>query len=589
MRTLLPFLASAALAAAAGKPIVAVYDLEGALSENGRAEASMLSMNLDAERPLTFHDLAGAFRAAAADDAVEAIVLDADGAMLTLPQIQELRRHLIDAREAGKEVWIYSDYFNNKTALLGSAASRFVLMPEAAVNFSGIHAESMYFKGMLDKAGLEAEVVHIGDFRSFGEEFYRTGPSEFAAKQTEELIDGIFSEIVEDVAAGRQVEKAKVFAMIDRGSFNAADAEAAGLVDDRQHRTDFNAMLREKYAEAKFDREYALPDLDGPDVDNIFDVFKLLMSSGDDADSKSDYVAVVVMQGGISDASVAPVRKAIVKLLKDEHAKALVLRVDSPGGSALSSEVLWEVTDEWKSTGRPLAVSMGGVAASGGYYISAGADRIFAEPGTITGSIGVVGMKLVVAEAMEKIGITTHSVKRGEHADAMSMTKGFSEEEEALVRKSMEEVYGTFKKRIVDGRGERLKGELEPLAGGRVYTGRRALELGLVDELGGLTDAIAWAADKAGIEEPKSRLLPEPKSPLEGLFSKPEKDKDGELVGMSPARPSVSAAVGAMVREAGLGALPGSARRSIGRALERLQAIEESRVQLIGPDLELRW
>ena len=589
MRTLIPILSAAVILAADGKPIVAVYDLEGALSESGRAETSMLSMDFDAERPLTFHDLAGSFRDAAADEEVAAIVIDADGATLSLPQIQELRRHLIDAREAGKDVWIYSDYFNNKTALLGSAASQFVLMPEAWVDFSGIHGQSMYFKGMLDKAGLEAEVVHIGDFKSFGEEFYRTGPSEFAAKQTEELIDGIFSEIVDDVAAGREVEKAKVIEMIDRGSFNVEDAKEAGLIDDSQHRTDFNSMLREKYVEAKFDREFALPDLDGPDVDSIFDVFKLLMSSGDDANSKDDYVAVVVMQGGISDASVAPVRKAIIKLLKDEHAKALVLRVDSPGGSALSSEVLWEVTDEWKATGRPLAVSMGGVAASGGYYISAGADRIFAEPGTITGSIGVVGMKLVASGAMEKIGITTHSTQRGKHADAMSMTKGFTDEEEALLRRSMEEVYGTFKKRIIDGRGDRLKGELEPLAGGRVYTGRRALELGLVDELGGLTDAIAWAADEAGIEEPKSRLTPEPKSPLEGLFSKPDKDKGGELVGMSPARSSATEALAAMIQQSALGVLPENTRRSLGRAIERLRAIEESRVQLLGPDFELSW
>lgn len=589
MRILLSLLASATLAAAADKPVVAVYDLEGALSENGIASNSLLSMDLSPERPLTFHDLALGFQQAAADPEVRAIVIDADGAMLGLPQIQELRRHLLDAREAGKDVWLYSDYYNNKSALLGSAANHFVLMPEAGVDFAGIHAQSMYFKGLLDKAGLEADVIHIGDFKSFGEEFYRTGPSEFSATQTEELVDGMFSEITGAVADGRGLDRATVVGMIDKGTFTAAEAQEAGLVDDLQYRTDFNTALREKYGEAEFDREYALPDRDGPDIDSIFDVFKLLMSSGDDGKSKDDYVAVVVLQGGISDASIAPVRKAIVKLLKDEHAKALVLRVDSPGGSALSSDVLWEVTDEWKAGGRPFAVSMGGVAASGGYYVSAGADRIFAEPGTITGSIGVVGMKIVAGEAMEKLGITTHSVQRGRHADAMSMTEGFDEEEEKLIRQSMVEVYRTFKKRITDGRGDRLKGEIEDMAGGRVYTGRRALELGLVDELGGLTDAIAWAAGEAGLEEPDSRLLPEPKSPFEGLFSKPEKNEDGELVRMSPAGSSAGAAVAEVLREAGLGTLPEAARRPLARGLERLDAIGESRVQLLGPDLELRW
>jgi protease-4 len=589
MKTALLLFASVSLALADKSPIVAVYDLEGPVSENGDTGASMFSMDFSTERPLTFHDLALGLQRAAADPKVSAVVIDADGASFGLAQLEELQRHLLDAREAGKDVWVYSDYFDNKTALLGSAANHFVLMPEADVRFAGIHAQSMYFKGLLDKAGIEADVIHIGDFKSFGEEFYRTGPSEFAAKQTEELIDGIFSEITTAVAEGRGIGHAKVLELIDQGTFTAAEAKEAGLVDDLQYRTDFNTALRDRYEEAKFDRGYGLPDLDGPEVDSIFDVFKLLMDSGKSGRSKDDYVAVVAMQGGISDATIAPVREEIVKLLEEPHAKALVLRVDSPGGSALSSEVLWEATDEWKAAGRPFVVSMGGVAASGGYYIAAGADRIFAEPGTITGSIGVVGMKLVVGGALDKLGITTHSVQRGRHADAMSMTEGFDEEEERLVRESMTEVYGTFKQRILDGRGDRLKGELEPMAGGRVYTGSRALELGLVDELGGLTDAIAWAAKEAGMEKPSSRLLPEPKSPFEGLFSKPEKDDDGELVRMRPAVPAASVSLRAAIREAGLEALPSAVGRPLARALQRLDAIGESRVQLIGPDLDFRW
>ncbi len=589
MKIILPILAAASLLAAEGKPVVAVYDLEGVISESGITQTSLLSVNLNTERPLTFHDLTVAFRKAAADEAVSAIVVDADGAMLSLPQIEELHRHLLDAREACKDVWLFSDYYTTKPALLGSAANHFVLMPEAGVDFAGIHAQSMYFKGLLDKAGLEAEVVHIGDFKSFGEEFYRTGPSEFAAKQTEELVDGIFSGIVDAVAGGRGIERTKVMEMIDRGTFTAEEAKQAGLVDELQYRTDFNASLRERYKDAGFDREFALPDLDGPDVDSIFDVFKLLMSSGDDSKADSEYVAVVVMQGAISDATIEPVRKAVVKLLEDDKAKALVLRVDSPGGSALSSEVLWEATDEWKASGRPCAVSMGGVAASGGYYISSGADRIFAEEGTITGSIGVVGMKIVAGEALAKLGITTHSVQRGKHADAMSMTEGFDEEEEELVREAMLDIYATFKRRITDGRGDRLKGDLEAMAGGRVYTGSRALELGLVDEIGGLTDAIDWAAEQAGLDKVESRVLPEPKSPFEGIFSKPDEDEDGELVRMSPARSNPAQMLASSIRETGLGTLPEIARRPLARALDRLEAIGESRIQLIGPDLELRW
>lgn len=582
----LALLASAAFAA--DKPIVAVYDLEQGLSESGMSEASLLNMSFESQRPLTFFDVTRSLGLAVKDPEVKAIVLEVDSAPLGLAQIEELRGHLQAAREAEKDVWLYSDYYNTKTALLGAAANHFVLMPEAGVTFSGMASQSMYFKGMLDKAGLQADVIHIGDFKSFGEEFYRTGPSEFAAKQREELIGGMFDQIIGTVSEGRGVESEDLMGLVDRGEFTATDAKEAGLVDDLQYRTDFNALLREKYPEAKFDREYELPDLDGPEMDSIFDMFKLMMSSGRDSKSKEDYVAVVVLEGGISDASIAPVREQIVKLLKDEHAKGLVLRVNSPGGSALSSEVLWEATDEWKGSGRPFAVSMGGVAASGGYYVSAGADRIFAEPGTITGSIGVVGMKMVMGGALEKLGITTHTIQRGEHADAMSFTEPFTEEEKALVRKSMLDVYGTFKKRIMDGRGDRLKGELEGMAGGRVYTGKRALELGLVDELGGLAQAIAWTAEKAGVDADSVQLRPEPKSALEGMFSAPDKKGSDEIVRMGGSNPAGSA-VRSVIRDAGISQFPEPVRRPIERALQRLDAISESRVQLIAPDIDLRW
>lgn len=587
----LPLLAAASLSSLIhAAPTVAVYDLPPGMTESGVAGSmSLLSPQIDAARPLTFHDITTSLSKAAGDPDLRAVVVDADDAALGLPQILEIRRHLLALRKGGKDVWVYSDHFDAKSALLGSAANHFMLLPEADSDFAGLAAESMYFKGLLDKVGVQADVIHIGDFKSFGEEFYRTGPSEFAEKQQTELVDGIFQILVRSVAEGRGVDEDVVLRMINQGSFTAAEAEEAGLVDGLAYRTDFNRRLRETYAGVEFDDSYQLPDRDGPEVKGLMDLVKLFMNAGVDPKADQDYVAVVVLEGGISDETVAPVREAILKILKDDKAKAMVLRVDSPGGSALASEVLWEVTDEWKASGRPFAVSMGGVAASGGYYVSAGADRIFAEAGTVTGSIGVVGMKFVTAGAMEKMGITTHRVERGEHAAAMSMTQPFTPEESELVRKSMLSVYATFKKRITDGRGDRLKGELEGMAGGRVYTGERALELGLVDEIGGLAEAIAWASKRAGLAEPFSRLRPEPKSMLEGLFATPEKDADGELVKIQIAPKPVSEAVRSLIGEAGVSALPESARESVSRALERLDGISQSRIQLIGPDLRFEW
>lgn len=586
---LISLLLSLSLASAAEKPIIAIYDLQGPLSESGQSSSSLLSLDFETSRPLTFFDVTRSLEKAAADPLVKALVLDVDDSPLSLSQLQEIRHHLLAARDGGKDVWIYSDHFQNRSALLGSAANHFVLMPEADVLFSGIHSESLYFKGLLDKVGVAADVIHIGDFKSYGEEFYRTGPSDFAKKQRKELIDGTFDQIIDGIADGRKIPREKVLELVDRGTFTAKDAMEAGLVDELDYRTEFNRKLRKLYAEAKFDREYELPDLDGPKIDGLFDLFKLMLTSGRDTKSRKDFVAVVTLEGSISEKSIAPVRKEILSLIKNPRAKALVLRVDSPGGSALASEVLWEATDEWNSTGRPFVVSMGGVAASGGYYVSAGAERIFAQPSTITGSIGVVGMKLVTAGALEKLGITTHSIQRGKFADSMSMNKPFSPAQAEIVRESMLQVYGTFKKRIIDGRGAQLKGELEGMAGGRVYTGTRALELGLVDELGGLSDAIAWAAKKSGVEDGAAQLKPEPKSAIEGIFASPDKKKDDEIVSMGQQPSTAGDAIRSMIREAGMPALPAPMRASLSRALERLDAISESQIQLISPELQICW
>jgi protease-4 len=570
------------------KAIVAIYDLEGAISESGRAEASLLGgLGMDPARPLTLFDLTRSLRKAAADPRVKAVVIDADDASMGLPQLQEIHRRLQVVRAAGKDVWLYSDSYSNATALLGSAANRFTLMPEGDVSFSGIYSESMYYKGLLDKAGVVADVIHIGDFKSFGEEYYRDAPSDFAKQQKEELIGGIYDQIVTGVAEGRKVPAEKVRELVDLGTFTPQQAKDAGLVDELKHRTDFSAAVKAAYEGADFDRGYELPDLEGPEIDGMMDIIKLMFQGDKSKAGKSDFIAVVPFEGEISSESIIPVRTQILELIKDPHAKALVLRVDSPGGSALASEVLWEATDEWKASGRPFVVSMGGVAASGGYYISSGADRIFAEQGTVTGSIGVVGMKMVLGGAMEKLGITTHATQRGKNAGAQSMTRPFSAEESKLVRDSMLQVYGTFKKRIESGRGERLKGELEGMAGGRVFTGTRALELGLVDELGGLGEAIAHAAEKCGVDADAIRLVPEPKGAFDGLFAAPEEPREGEVVRMGTKASPAADALLATLGEARLAGLPKPAREAVARVLERIESCSDSTIQLIGPDLRI--
>jgi protease-4 len=589
----LPLLVATTLAAtAAEKPaaeVVAVYRLEGLISESGRSEPTLLDLASETQRPLTAFDLARSLEKAATDPSLKAVVIDADHSELDLAQIQEIRRRLLAIRAAGKDVWLYSEGLGNKTALLGSAANHFTLMPEADCSFSGIHSESMYFKGLLDRLGVEANVIHIGDFKSFGENFYRTGPSDQARQQEEQLLDSVFDGLVRDVATGRKLSEKQVRDLIDRGTMTAAEAKSGGLADDTLYRTDFNAKLLETYPDAEFDTAYQLPNLDGPEIRGMMDLFKLLFNGGKQHNAKQDFVAVVALDGDITDESVAPVRAEILRLRKDEKAKGLVLRVNSPGGSALASEVLWEAADEWKATGKPFAVSMGGVAASGGYYVSAGADRIFAESGTITGSIGVVGMKFVVGGALEKLGITTHTTQRGKNAGVESITRSYTPEEADLIRQSMTQVYATFKKRVEDGRKERLKGELEPLAGGRVYSGEKAKEIGLVDEIGGLDEAIAWVSKAANLEGNEAKLLPEPKSAIEGLFVKEDpNDFDEDEILKAGVKSSASTKLRQTLRQSGIAeALPPSARASLERLAARLNAFQRSEVLLLGPDLRI--
>jgi protease-4 len=571
------------------KPIVAVYDLEGPISESGQGEPGLMDFSFETGRPLTMLDLSRSLERAMADPAVKAVVLDADGAEVDFSQIQEIRKQLLALREAGKDVWMYSEHLSNRTALLGSASNHFTLMPEADCDFHGIHSESLYYKGLLDKIGVRADVIHIGDFKSFGENFYRTGPSDYALKQEEMLIDSIFSQIVAEVADGRKLTPEQVRTIIDDGALTAKRVVELKLADHLMYRTEFVNKLHETYgADADFDKSYELPDLDGPKITGVMDFFKLMFSEVGKGKSHKDFIAVVALDGDITEESIAPVRTQILKLVKEEKAKALVLRVNSPGGSALASEVLWEATAEWKATGRPFVVSMGGVAASGGYYVSSGANRIFAEAGTITGSIGVVGMKFVVGEAMEKIGITSHTIQRGKNAGVMSMTHGFSEDEAKLMRDSMTDVYTTFKKRVTEGRGKALKGDLESLAGGRVYSGNDALEIGLVDEIGGLHEALAYASHQAKMEKPEVKLLPEPKSGLEGLFAPPDKEDDDEIIHASIRR-AASVRLQALIKSSGvLDALPASAKAGVQRLASRLEAFQKCQVLLIGPDLDLK-
>ena len=580
--------------AAKDQPIIAVYDLEGSLSESGQSSGNLLSLSAlggDAKRPLTHYDLVRSLKAAAEDTLVKGVVLDLGGAGISLAQLQEFHRCLRAIRTAGKDVWFYTETLNNGTAIIGSAANHFTLMPEGNVTLNGMYSESMYFKGLLDKLGVKVEVIHIGDFKSAGETFYRTGPSEYAKKQSNILFESIYQQIMQQISKGRNLAPNQLTEFQNQGHISPQQAHEGNLVDALQYRTDFIETVRQHYGEdTKFDRSYALPDLDGPDINSFLDIVKIAFQSDKSKKRRTDYIAIIALEGEITDALIAPVRKEILQVAKDEKCKALVLRVNSPGGSALSSDVLWEATDEFKATNKPFVVSMGAVAASGGYYVSAGADHLFAEAGTITGSIGVVGMKFVLGSAMEKLGITIHSQQRGKFASIMNSHRPYTTEETKIIRESMLDVYGTFKKRIIDGRGKRIKGDLEQLAGGRVYSGKDALNIGLIDELGGLNEAIAHAAKLAKLDEGEyeTYLTPTPKSGLDGLFSEPQKPgKDDEFIHLSSPDRSFALIQKELLNMPALEVLTANQKQQLELFMSRIKSYANQNILLIGPDIQI--
>lgn len=562
---------------------IPVFNLTGYISESGVSQSSWFNVDLSPQTPVTHFDVVTSLQRAAETEEIPAIVVEVDQAAFTFAQLQEIKREMEAVKDAGKEVWFYSDVLTFQTAVLGSAASHFVLNPEAVIALSGFHSENLYYKGLLDKVGITIDVVHIGDFKSAGENFYRTKPSEASLKQSNILFDSLYNTLVTEIAIGRALTRDSVSAFIDRGRATAREARKNGLVDRLQSRTDLVSELRNKYGvEASFERDYVQQGTATTEVDGFFDLMKLMFSSGKDKTPQEDYIAVVVFEGGINMASIAPARNEVLRLVDDVQCQGLVLRVNSPGGSALASDILWEALDEFRQSERPFVVSMGGVAASGGYYISSGADVVFAEPTTITGSIGVVGMKVAVGDALAELGVSSHEFKRGAHADLYNSSRPFSPEERKIVRNSMLDVYRTFKRRITAGRGDRLQGDLEAMAGGRVYTGRDALRLGLVDELGGLNQAIAKAAELAEMETLNTALFPKPTSALDSFFQ-PKGENNDDFLSLKSRSQSFNLAEILAPELSVLSLLPDDKKRQIEEGLQILQSLEGENIQLIAP------
>jgi len=472
-------------------------------------EQRLPAMPFQREAPLSLLDVLEILEAAAQDPQVDGVLLRLDGAPHGWAKVLSLRRAVERVREAGKPVAAWGERLGAEDLLLGSAATRLWLPPSGSVALVGLRAESVFVRGLLARLGVEADVVRVGGYKAAGEMFVRDSLSPEAREQTEALLDDLYGELVDGIARGRGLDPQAVRERIDAGPYTAPAAAEAGLIDGCLYPDELEEALERLASPPPEDRP-------GPRRVRVVDAPFYGALRARDAGWRPlvgdlPKVAYVVATGaihrgrGFSGIGSDGLCGLLENLARDPAVRGVVLRITSPGGDGLASDLLWRAVRVARRD-KPVVVSMGDVAASGGYYVAAAADAVLAEAGTLTGSIGVVGGKLHAEELLERIGVTTEAVERGSRAGLLAATRGFTPDERALVRREMEALYTTFLDRVAEGRAMSRR-SVEKLAGGRVWSGLRARELGLIDALGGPLEALAETRRRAGIGEDERVLL----------------------------------------------------------------------------------
>ena len=434
-------------------------------------------------------------------------------------QLEEIYTALRQIRRAGKPVYAHADYLSFGRLALLSSASRISVSPTGHLFVTGLYGSQLHLRGLLDKIHVTPDYLTCGAYKSAAETYMRSTPSPEAERMYDWLLDSLYETYIGLIAEGREVPRETVSGWVDLGICSAEKAVEHKIIDAAETTDAFLDHIKQQHgADLKLDKRYGKSKGSTIDLSNPFAILKiwadLLKGTSQTEKSKKDAVAIVYVEGMIlpgrpipspfslqgAAAYSDPIRKALDKAADDKSIKAVVLRIDSPGGSAVGSEIILQATRRLAAQ-KPFVVSMGDVAGSGGYYVACGADTIVADAATVTASIGVVGGKFATDEMWNSIGVNWHSIQRGKHADMLYSGQPFTEQQRQILQSWMDEVYEVFKGHVVRNRGDRLTKPIDEIAGGRVFTGRQALELGLVDRLGTLSDAIRLAAEKAGLKD----------------------------------------------------------------------------------------
>ena len=460
--------------------------------------------------PQGLDEILHAIMVAKDDERIKGISLNNNFILAGLAQTQALRKVLEEFKASGKFIYTYGDFYTQKDYYLASVADSIFMNPVGALDFKGLSSEVLFYKDLQEKTGVKIEVIRHGKYKSAVEPFLENEMSDANRLQIKELIQSLWNAMVVDISVGRGISESNLNRIADTlGGRTPKYAVASGLLD--------GIVFFDQY-ESKISKALALSE--GADINYVKLDDYVSFSNKKNLNSGTGKIAVVFAQGEILYGEGGPdmigqgiINKALIKAREDKNVKAIVLRVNSPGGSALTSDIIWREMELTKKV-KPVVVSMGNVAASGGYYIAAGASKIFAEPTTITGSIGVFGTVPNISALAKDIGINAEQVGTNTNSIDYSLFEPMSDAFRNQIQESIEDTYTTFLERVAQGRGISIA-QADSLAQGRVWSGVDAKRIGLIDELGTLEDAIAAAAQLAELETYGIKKYPKYKSGFE--------------------------------------------------------------------------
>lgn len=469
------------------------------------------AFGIDAEA-IGLDKIIASIKAAKEDERIEGISIEHTFLQSGMAQTQAIRDALANFKDSGKFIYAYHDFYTQKDYYLASVADSIFVHPEGGVDLSGLASEVLYFKAFQNKTGVKMQVIRSGAYKSAVEPFLRDNMSDENRMQIKTLLNSFWDEMVIKMEERTALSKEKINDIAaELGSSTSAKAVDVGVVDDQILRNAYTKLLKDKLQLEEDDK------LNMIDIEDYQKTTKAQIGNG------KDRIAIVYAQGEIIYGEGGEFQvgqelliRTLKKLKSNKRTKAVVLRINSPGGSALASELIYQEIENLKKE-KPVVVSMGNVAASGGYYIACGTDQIFAEPTSVTGSIGVFGVLPLIEDLAERWGVRAEHVTTHPNAMLYSPMKSLTPAARQEIKGQIKRVYSTFLQRVAAGRGMSVE-KVNDIAQGRVWSGADAVQVGLVDSLGGLRDAVAYAAKLAETDSYRTRNYPEFSDDLESFM-----------------------------------------------------------------------